>query len=151
MKKINKDEFEDCSTPHAVALKIYDILNQALHARKLESMFLNEEVYFCSNDQGYDCRIERGCCKRRRFMIAMVEKIISWLKNHESDLHDINYADDFTLNFGEYRYNADEDLNTTDVASYFELNVVEKSCNRIDNGNSGELKCYRSKKRCVIM
>ena len=36
----NKDEFEDCDTPHAVALKIYEILLQALQTRKLESKIL---------------------------------------------------------------------------------------------------------------
>ena len=103
-EKDNKDEFEDCSTPHAVALKIYEILLQALQARKLESKFLDKEVYFCSNHNGYDCTVERGCCKRRRFMIAMVEKIISWLKNHESDLQDVDFADDVEFDFGECGY-----------------------------------------------
>ena len=79
--------------------KIYEILRRALHVRKLDSRFLDEEVYFCSNYNSYDCTVERGFCKRRRFMIAIVEKIISWLKNHESDLHDIDYADDIELKF----------------------------------------------------
>ena len=96
-EKDNKDEFEDCSTPHAVALKIYEILLQALQVRKLKSEFLREFVYFCSNQDGYECTVERGCCKRRRFMIAMVEKIISWLTNHESELEGIDYADDIEL------------------------------------------------------
>ena len=147
----NKTAFEGCCTPHAVALKSYEILSQAFHARKLESVFLNEEVYFCSNDQGYDCRTERGCCKRRRFMIAMVEKIISWLKNHESHLHDIDCADNVKFNFSEYEYNADEDLKTTDDASYSELNVVEKSCNRTDSRNNGELKSNRNEKKCCVI
>ena len=34
-------------------------------------------------------------------MIAMLEKIISWLKAHENDLQDIDYADDVELDFGE--------------------------------------------------
>jgi hypothetical protein len=91
----NKNDFKECSTPHAVALEIYEILLKGLQSRELESKFLGERVYFCSNRH---CKTERGCCKRRRFMIAMVEKIISWLKMHEKDLKDIDYADDVKLN-----------------------------------------------------
>ena len=103
-EKDNEDEFKDCSTPHAVALKIYEILLHALQKRTLLSRYLGEEVYFCSNEHGYICRVERGCCKRRRFTIAMVEKIISWLKQHENDLKNIDYVDEVVIDFGDFGF-----------------------------------------------
>ena len=107
-KKDNKYEFEDCGTPHAVALKIYEILLQALNARKLESDFLRENIYFCCSKYGFDCIVDRGCCKRRRLMLALVNKIILWLKKHGSDLNDIDFADDVEFEFGACGYGPNE-------------------------------------------
>ena len=144
-KKDNKDEFEDCSTPHAVALKIYEILLRALHARKLRSWFLNEEVYFCSNIHGHDCTVERGCCKRRRFMIAIVEKIISWLKNNESDLQDIDFADDVKLDFGECGYAPGETMHSV-IRS---LQNEERLCT--DHEDNSETKSCCVKNKCCLL
>ena len=54
-------------------------------------------------------------------MIAMVEKIIAWLKTHENDLQDIDYADDVELDFGECGYGNNETFESFIRA----LNIVE--------------------------
>ena len=43
------------------------------------------------------CEVERGCCKRRKLMMAMCERIIQWLQEHKDELEDIDYADDVDL------------------------------------------------------
>ena len=45
-----------------------------------------------------ECNHEYGCCKQRKLMLAMVEKILEWLKEHKDELKDIDYADDVDLN-----------------------------------------------------
>ena len=105
-EKDNTDEFKECSTPHAVALKIYEILCQSLKSRHLQSKLLNTEIYFCKNI--YNCSFERGCCKRRRFMIAIVEKIIIFLQTYERYLNGIYFLDNIRLDFGDCGFSQDE-------------------------------------------
>ena len=44
-----------------------------------------------------ECDHEYGCCKQRKLMLAMVEKILEWLKEHKDELQDIDYVDDVDL------------------------------------------------------
>ena len=45
-----------------------------------------------------DCDHEYLCCKQHELMLAMVGKILEWLKEHKDKLQDIDYADDVDLN-----------------------------------------------------
>ena len=96
-----KDDFNLCLTPYAVACKIYEILLEQIQSRKLHSNFLNETIYFCSDKSDKSCLSDRGCCKHRQMMTAMVAKILSWLQTHGDELKDIDFADDVELDFAE--------------------------------------------------
>ena len=58
---------------------------------------------FCPNSLDCTCYIEMGLgyecdrCKEHRLTMAMVDKILKWLKEHKDELQDIDYADDVDL------------------------------------------------------
>ena len=88
-----KEEFFDCFTPYDVCTKIYELLHQYLNEKVVRSEYSNEFPIRCHNW----CDVERGCCKRRKLMLAMVEKILQWLKENEHQLQDIDYAVDVSF------------------------------------------------------
>ena len=89
---IHKEQFNECSTPHDVATTIYELLQEYLNDKHVFSAYNNEDPVGCSF-----CEVERGCCKRRKLMFAMVEKIRQWLKENRDQLQDIDFVDDVDL------------------------------------------------------
>ena len=67
----HKIELDKCLSPHDVTTTIYELLHQCLIKKKIESNYSGECPVDCEH-----CELERGCCKRRRLMLAMVENII---------------------------------------------------------------------------
>ena len=82
-----KSDFNDCKSTFDVAVIMYEILLASLEQKLLESVYTGERSVYCRL-----CRVERGCCKKRLFMKAMVEKILTWLHTNETHLHDIDFA-----------------------------------------------------------
>ena len=91
-KHKHKKDYGACLTPYDVTAQIYILLLQYLNKRKVKSKRNNEYPVDCT-----ECEVERGCCKRRKLMLAMVEKILKWLKENKDKLQDIDFADDVTL------------------------------------------------------
>ena len=85
-KKGIKTEFQGRHTPSDVAIKIYEILLFGLEQRLVESAYTGERPVYCKT-----CRVERGCCKKRKFMKAMVEKILTWLQGNKDWLHTVQF------------------------------------------------------------
>ena len=81
-----KENFECCGNAIDVASKIYQLLHKALVQKLLQSAYTGERPVDCVL-----CRVERGCCKKRLFMTAMVEKIMMWLNNNRDCLMDMNF------------------------------------------------------------
>ena len=84
-----KPEFENCTSAHEVAVNIYTILAQALRKKLLESMYTRTNLVDCRY-----CHLERGCCKRRQLLHAMVENILKFLAEHKHELQDVSFASD---------------------------------------------------------
>ena len=82
-------------TPAAMAHKIYEALHRKLEGKRLK--FIRDASWNCTK-----CVFEKGCCKRMQFMLAMVRKILEWLKQNEHDLKDVDFVDDVDL-FEEWR------------------------------------------------
>ena len=89
--KVNT-EFNECSTPHDVVTKIYEMLEAGLIKEEVYSEYSRESPINCTH-----CQVERGCCKRRKLMLAMVEQILQWLKENKNNIQDIDFADDVTF------------------------------------------------------
>ena len=89
----HKDEFVNCSTPLDVSILIYELLQKYLNEKKSESKYCYEYPVFC-----IDCEVERGCCKLRKFMLAMVENVIQWLKCNQTELAHIDFSDNVKFN-----------------------------------------------------
>ena len=87
-----KTEIYECSTPHEVATTIYELLEAGLIEKYILSEYNDESPVHCTS-----CEVERGCCKRRKLMLAMVEKILQWLKENKNNIQDIDFADDVTF------------------------------------------------------
>ena len=71
---------------------IYRKLRSFLDQKEVLSSYTSERPVDCR-----ECDYEFGCCKQRKLMLAMVEKILKWLKEHKDELQDIDYADDVNL------------------------------------------------------
>ena len=86
-KDKHKEVFNECLTPHDVATTIYELLQKYLLEKKIESEYSQEKPLECSK-----CQVERGCCKRRKIMLAIVEKILQWLYANKSMLQNIEFS-----------------------------------------------------------
>ena len=87
-----KSEFNKSNTS-SVAVRIYEHLRTRLKENWVYSSYTRESPVNCRN-----CDLEYGCCKQRKLMLAMVENILEWLKEHKDELQDIDYADEVDLN-----------------------------------------------------
>ena len=87
-----KDEFDDCLTPHDVAVKMYEQLGDYLNGKQIYSSYSLESSLDCA-----PCKVERGFCKRRKLMLSMVHNILHWLKEHKSELTNMDFVDDITF------------------------------------------------------
>ena len=74
------------------AIGIYEILEAALRRKVLVSEYSVKRLVDCEH-----CVVERGCCKKRRLMLAMVENILSWLRVNRHELSDMDFADDVNV------------------------------------------------------
>ena len=83
-----RNGFETLTT-FDVALNIYKLLQSILI-----NGYSNNSDYVTARTACQSCKVERGCCKRRKLMKEMVENIIDWLKNNKDRLQDIDFADD---------------------------------------------------------
>ena len=89
----HSSDYDESKTSLEVAETIYEQLRNSLNKKLLVSSYTLErpvDCTECDND-------EYGCCKQRKLMLAMVEKILFWLKEHKDELQDIDYADDVNL------------------------------------------------------
>ena len=82
-----KTEFQSATTPCAVAVRIYENLLQSLEEEVVGAAFSFEQPVDCLS-----CYVEHGCCKQRKLMIVMVERILRWLKENLDKLQDIDYC-----------------------------------------------------------
>ena len=71
------------------AISIYQKLNKSLESKEVVSWFKWEYLHKFSL-----CKVERGCCKKRKLMLAMTSQILDWLKQHQHELSDIDFGDD---------------------------------------------------------
>ena len=80
--------------PVEIATKTYMYLLKKLRTKKFYTDMdrYHERIVDC-----FQCTVESGCCKRRKLMMAMCERIIQWLQEHKDELEDIEYADDVDL------------------------------------------------------
>ena len=76
-----------------MAVMIYEQLRSSLEAKRVYSRYTYEFPVNCN-----ECDYEYGCCKQRKLMLAMVEQILEWLKEHKDGLQKIDFADDVDLN-----------------------------------------------------
>ena len=71
------------------AIRIYERLKADLEAKKISSWYDEfPRLIDCT-----ECKVECGCCKRRKLMLAMTSQVILWLKKHQRQLNDVNVAD----------------------------------------------------------
>ena len=68
-------KFDKCKTSHHVAVMIYEQLITGLKENKVYSSYAREYPVDCT-----ECDDNNGCCKQLKLMLAMVEKILDWLK-----------------------------------------------------------------------
>ena len=70
--------------------------------RKLKSDFDTTKVQSWHDEYGTlkncsKCRVERGCCKKRKLTLAMTSQILDWLKRHKAELNDIFRVEQRTM------------------------------------------------------
>ena len=71
------------------AIKIYERLRMDLEARKVTSWHSEfPRIINCSQ-----CVVERGCCKKRQLMLAMIARILDWLTRYHEELNDLDLGD----------------------------------------------------------
>ena len=77
-------------SPVQWAKKIYETLVAKLESKQLIGWYdENEKLVDCLN-----CRVERGCCRKRQFTCALARQILNFLDTHSEHLLNIDYADD---------------------------------------------------------
>ena len=72
------------------AVHTYQKLMDGLDKKQIITWYSQDKFYLhCT-----DCRVERGCCKKRKLMLAMTSQILDWLKRHKQELSDVDFGDD---------------------------------------------------------
>ena len=67
------------------AIRIYEKMKEDLEAKKIETWHHGyDKLMDCSL-----CVVERGCCKKRKLMLAMTSQILDWLKQHQEEINSI--------------------------------------------------------------
>ena len=85
-------EYNKLSTSFDVAVTVYENLRSGLNIGLIVTCNGKDRPIDCTK-----CDHEYGCCKQRKLMLAMVETILKWLKEHKDELQDIDYADDVDI------------------------------------------------------
>ena len=67
------------------ALRIYEKLKTDLETRSIVTLHGLYALVDC-----WPCNVERGCCKKRKLMLAMTSQILDWLKKHQNDLLELS-------------------------------------------------------------
>ena len=63
------------------AIRIYERLKADLEAKKISSWYDEfPRLIDCT-----ECKVERGCCKRRKLMLAMTSQSLNWLRLHKNN------------------------------------------------------------------
>ena len=71
------------------AIKIYERLEKELKAKKVSSWYDEyPRLVDC-----IDCKVECGCCKRRKLLLAMTSQILAWLHANTDELQDVQFLD----------------------------------------------------------
>ena len=70
------------------AIAIYEKLEMDLKARKMRCWYDKYE-YLLECTQ---CKGERGCCKKRKLMLAMTSRILHWLRRSQSQLNEVEFC-----------------------------------------------------------
>ena len=78
--------FSDCKSPLSVSVMIYERLLEKLDTKLVESLYTGEKPVDCTN-----CKIVRGCCKRRKLMMAMGKEILQWISSNKIKLSDMHF------------------------------------------------------------
>ena len=88
------DDIQPCSSPLEGAVKIYEYLQKSLAERKIEVKHSDEIFFNC-----VDCKpnSDRGCCKKRKLVKAIVDKILIFLEENSNELQEVDFADDVTF------------------------------------------------------
>ena len=72
------------------AVRIYEKLITGLEAKSISAWYNDRRCLLdCTN-----CEVERGCCKKRKLMMAMTSRCLDWLKRHQHELGDIDFGAD---------------------------------------------------------
>ena len=71
-------EILQCNTQVEVTLLIYERLYRKLDNSLVESLYSGEKPVDCTK-----CVIERGCCKKKKFMMAMIRGIWNSIKSND--------------------------------------------------------------------
>ena len=67
------------------AIRIYEKLKTELKANEIETWYYDRHtIVYCTR-----CKVERGCCKKRKLTLAMTSQILNWLKQHHRQLKHI--------------------------------------------------------------
>ena len=94
-EEIFKSDFDKYITPQDVAVAVYEHVKTNLDKKQISASYasyIKEYPVDCT-----ECDHEYGCCKQRKLMLAMVDKILEWLKEHKNELLDIDFSDDVDL------------------------------------------------------
>ena len=79
----------DGSNPPEIAIKLYERLRGSFSRTSLYDRVQRDEIIQCQF-----CVADKGCCKRRKFVLVLVDRILQWLKENQDQLQDIDYVDD---------------------------------------------------------
>ena len=83
-----REDMLQSDTPVKVCVLLYRCLLWALRERKIPESYIGESPLDCTS-----CQVERGCCKRRKLVMAVVEKTLQWLHVNQRQLEDVDFAD----------------------------------------------------------
>ena len=79
-------EFRFCKCHVKVSNLIYKKLIENLENNLVESLYSGEKPVNCKK-----CVIERGCCKRRKLMLAMSKNILQWMTKYTNKLRRMKF------------------------------------------------------------
>ena len=100
------------------AIRIYEKLETDLETKKIETWYGSGTIVDCT-----DCKVERGCCKKRKLTLAMTSQILDWLKQHEDELTRFDSGESRRLVY----CRPQQELNNTEGLSGSELHDVTTS------------------------
>ena len=77
-------------SPFKVAYDLYTELEREI-LKSTSSVVEGEFRAICETVM---CEKEGGCCKKKDFILTMIENMLKWMQKHDKDLQNIDFADD---------------------------------------------------------